>query len=623
MKLLTGVFFKYGLFCLIAVLCIGLYWRGLDGPLLMDDLHYLPYILEFNIPLSFWPAYLMDATWPFKRLVSMLSFLINTELSNDIWYLKLTNLCIHLLNGGLVFLFSVQIFNLTGNKKNNSVIFPACLVAIIWVIHPLHVSTVLYTIQRMSELSACFALLCITSYIHFRTTSQVQKSRQSPLWVLACITFFLLGILSKENALLIPIYLLLIELLFLKFRVLKNGEITQSTVIKIVLLLPLLLGSLYLAMEFDDRVLSGYQNRDFTLSERVLTESRVLMSYLSMILIPAPSLMGFVHDDIQLSSSLISPITTLTSLLVIAVFVSFSVIFRKKYPIASFGILFFLTAHLMESTVFSLELMFEHRNYLASFGVILMLISLIDKVNFNRFTGASLIISTIAIISFSTWVRAGIWSSDAMLFPHMARSHPQSKRIRIATIDILLELNKLSDARKLIVTIDDQGKYFHSLKIDCLQYGQISDAVLIESIENINGYLNMYLLDKNREVFNLGISGACQYSFIYYLALLDKLTQQPIIGQFEASKLHVYKAHLAWRLDDIESAIQYLETAQKIIPADALPSLLAAEWLSYDGQLTRAEKYLQRSENIIADSWKNYSPQINSVRKRIDLEYQK
>jgi hypothetical protein len=602
---------------------MGLYWHGLNGPLLMDDHLYLPYLLDLNIRLSDWPAYLTYSSWPFKRLVSMLSFLINTGFSNDVWYLKLTNLFIHLLNGGLVFLLSMQIFNLNGARKDKTVIMQAGLVAAIWIVHPLHVSTVLYIIQRMAELSAFFVLLCITSYIHLRTTSQFHNSKRNALWILACFTFFILGALSKENALLLPVYLLLVEILFLKFRVLKGGEIMQSTSIKYALLLPLLLGLFYLVLEFDNEVLSGYQRRDFTLLERVLTEPRIMMSYLSMIFIPAPGLMGFVHDDIQVSTSLISPVSTVFSLLLIAIFVGLSVILKRKYPVVSFGILFFLSAHLMESTIFPLELMFEHRNYLASFGVIISLVAATDKVNFSRFTGILLTMCVIVIISFSTWVRVGIWSSQETLFAHMATAHPQSKRIRIIAVDMLLENNHIVDARELIATIDDKGKYFHSLKTDCLEHGYIKDTALLKGIAEISGYLDIYLLNKNREVFSLGISGECQFSFLHYLQLLDQLTQLPIINHFEASKLHVYKAHLAWRLDDIETAIQNLEQAHEIIPSDALPLLLATEWLTYDGQLTKAEEYLQRAEDIVASSWQNYSRQIESVRTLIDIEYQR
>ena len=101
---------------------MGLYWQGLNGPLLMDDQLYLPDLLDLNIRLSNWPAYLMDSSWPFKRPVSMLSFLINTSLRNDIWFLKLTNLFIHLLNGGLIFLLSMQILKLNGAGKNFPVV---------------------------------------------------------------------------------------------------------------------------------------------------------------------------------------------------------------------------------------------------------------------------------------------------------------------------------------------------------------------------------------------------------------------------------------------------------------------------------------------------------------------
>ena len=65
-------------------------------------------------------------------------------------------------------------------------------------------------------------------------------------------------------------------------------------------LLPVIAGLAYLALH-PGLVVGSYVNREFTLTERLLTELRVLWEYVSVLLLPDGAKMGLVHDDFQLS----------------------------------------------------------------------------------------------------------------------------------------------------------------------------------------------------------------------------------------------------------------------------------------------------------------------------------
>ncbi|MGC8808557.1 MAG: hypothetical protein ACP5QB_13685, partial [Thiomonas sp.] len=58
---------------------------------------------------------------------------------------------------------------------------------------------------------------------------------------------------------------------------------------------------------------SAYAARPFTLSERLLTEGRVLVDYLRWIVLPTPDALSLYHDDIALSTGWLSPWTTAAS----------------------------------------------------------------------------------------------------------------------------------------------------------------------------------------------------------------------------------------------------------------------------------------------------------------------
>ena len=136
--------------------------------------------------------------------------------------------------------------------------------------------------------------------------------------------------------------------------------------------LPAAIALVYLAMH-SEWLLTGYKTRDFTLTERVMTEARVVWFYIWQILLPSAAQMGLYHDDIAISRGLLQPASTALAMAGVIALLVLSFIARKKAPIIAFGVLFFLAGHLLESTIWPLEIAHEHRNYLPMYSILLML----------------------------------------------------------------------------------------------------------------------------------------------------------------------------------------------------------------------------------------------------------
>src|SRR3569833_3591035 len=114
---------------------------------------------------------------------------------------------------------------------------------------------------------------------------------------------------------------------------------------------------------------NAYALRDFTFTERVLTEPRILFSYIHGLLLPDGGRFGLYHDDYPLSQNLISPFSTLLSILSWGILVLIPLAIR--YDVArwlSFGIIFFLAGLALDSSLLPLELYFEDRYYLPGYG---------------------------------------------------------------------------------------------------------------------------------------------------------------------------------------------------------------------------------------------------------------
>ncbi len=413
---------------LTSVIC---YYQGLSGDYVFDDVANLlnnDFILNSAKNFDILGILNSGDAGPLKRPISVLSFAINSYFTGlDPFPIKLTNLVIHLINGLLIYVISGQLFKRLINEQSAQ--WLGLTVASIFLIHPLTLTNILYAVQRMNSLSTLFALLGILLYIKGRV-SMTQDRNGLGLACLGVVVCGAMSAFSKENGLLLPFFCLLLEIIFFKFaashqqsRLLLKGMAFALVVIPIIYVL-------YKIIQNPNWMLGGFKHRPFTLHERILTESRVLFLYLRMIFLPDISLMGLYHDDIALSKSLWSPITTVFSVVGIVGLIGSALVLIRKAPVYSFGVLFFFIGHSLESTIFPLEIAHEHRNYLPMFGPVFAGVYYSAKwidsvaVSFKVILTASVI----GFLAVSTSIRAEQWSNLVTHALTEVTNHPESFR---------------------------------------------------------------------------------------------------------------------------------------------------------------------------------------------------
>jgi tetratricopeptide (TPR) repeat protein len=427
----------------LLVLGAAVYLPGIDGPWVFDDIvnivnnQYLR--LTTLEPKALWHAAYSLESGPLKRPVSMVSFALNYLAAGPdagTRPFKLTNIAIHFFNGALVYAFTRLFLTRYRSLRPDTflarpVYVFAALLAFWWVAHPIAVTSVLYVVQRMASLSASFVLVGVVGYLWLRLRVVPQKPVAGwGLVVIALLLFGGLGILAKESAALLPIFLLVVDFtLFAEerpwtdwYRLPRRSRAVISIIFTFVLIGIVTTLIFYLAPTF--------ASRDFSLLERLLTESRVLWFYLSLIYLPILGRFGLQHDDIALSHSLVSPWTTLPAVLGIVGLVVAGFYLRRRSPLISLGILWFFVAHSIESTILPLELVHEHRNYLASLGALIALLGACDAL-YRQVTPRSLPIALFALaFSFAavTIIRSLQWSSPERLYISEAHNHPDSPR---------------------------------------------------------------------------------------------------------------------------------------------------------------------------------------------------
>ena len=175
--------------------------------------------------------------------------------------------------------------------------------------------------------------------------------------------------------------------------------------------------------------------RPFSFSERLLTEPRIVLYYMTQIFYPIPYRLSIEHDII-LSTSLFKPWTTLPAILIVFCLVGIGLSQIRKRPLIAFGILFFFLNHIVESTILPLELVFEHRNYLPSFFLFLPVSAGIKHLlNFYAEKRRSMhmliivfVILLLACLGWSTYIRNMAWTNDKTLWKDAMVKAPKSAR---------------------------------------------------------------------------------------------------------------------------------------------------------------------------------------------------
>ena len=451
---------------------IFVYAAGLDGPFLFDDHIHITQNQWVKIESLAWSDLVRAwnssfSAFPANRPLAQLTFGINHALSGlDPWAFKTTNLLIHLATGVFVFVFSRLVLRAVSGGTDDSTwqVICAATVAAAWLLHPLHVSTVLYTVQRMAQLSTLSLLVALSCYFWGRI--RIAEGRSGIAWILAAAPVAMLGFLGKENAALLPLLLLVSELTVLRTVSASNQRILIRTVWILFIVFPILASLVYFALH------PGYFNydgRDFTLEERALTQTRVLWLYLQWLFIPDISAFGLFHDDIQLSNSLTDPPSTLISLIALLVALMAAILLRRKAPIFAFAVLFYLASHALESSVFPLEPIFEHRNYLASIGPLLLLGYLITIASERlKVRGLALVVGALLLIAygFVNHIRIDNWASYNSFILSSVENHPASPRANFLAGQLVISAIANSDSGKDELAISGRKFLQRGIELD-------------------------------------------------------------------------------------------------------------------------------------------------------------
>ncbi|MFQ5455348.1 MAG: tetratricopeptide repeat protein [Nitrospirota bacterium] len=448
---------------LIIISSIIIYSNTLHVPFHYDDKPHIVnnrHIHIDNLSLSG----LMDAGYKsiaYHRPVTNISFAINYyfgRLSTSGYHI--VNILIHIITGITIYFFlfttlriryqETKESEMSGLGSKNRCFVIALIAALLWTTSPVHTQAVTYIVQRATSMATMFYMLSLLYYVKGRVSGcRVQgagvRNYCSTALLFCCSALFaLLAFGTKEISITLPIVIILYEIYFIAR---CDSQVIKKRLLYLGLILGFFIIIAFLYINTGNGFIQGFkrlmskryvEQQGFTSTERLFTQFRVVIYYITLLILPLPSRLRLVYD-FSISHSLIDPITTLISLFTILGLIVYAIFIVKKRTVISFFILWFFLNLAVESSILTiLHLAFEHRLYLPSIGLFVIvaigIVRLMDMVqSMYRYsthnyllltTYYSLLIGIILIQSVWAIERNDVWGNEISLWRDSAEKSP-------------------------------------------------------------------------------------------------------------------------------------------------------------------------------------------------------
>lgn len=426
------------------------YLPGLHSSLYVDDYYNLAGLSDVDSG-GYLKFVFGGIAGPTGRPLSLLSFALQHESwPGNVAAFKSVNLLLHLSNGTLVFLLCRAIARARHLSDGAAAFFCTAATAF-WLLHPMHLSTVLYVVQRMTQMSALFVLLGALGWLHGLRLCAGGRLRAGFTCMTAAVTLgSIAAALCKENGMLLAPLLLVLDRTVLRdaavppaYRLWRTGFLILPT----AALALYLLGHLPAAVDLFDQ-------RPYSMVQKSLTEAVVLVVYLFNLVLPRPSAFGLFHDDFPVSLGLLDPPATLAAVLLVAGLISAGIASRRRAPLVAFGLLWYFTGHAFESTFLNLQIYFEHRNYLPSLGIgVLGAAGLLQirELSARPALPAGIAIAVLCLLAWISLQNALLWRQPLRLAQEAVRVHPESRWALANLGNRYLSVGRTDDAEHLYV----------------------------------------------------------------------------------------------------------------------------------------------------------------------------
>ena len=514
------------------------------------------------------------------------------------------NIALHLLNCLLLWRLLVRL-RVPG----------AAVIAAVFAVHPVHVESVAWIIERKDVLSALFYLSAVLVWIRF-------VEEQQPARYALALLLFTAGLLSKSVVVTLPAALLI-------WHWWQQGRVRRIDLLRLAPFVAV-------AVAITAADLSFYTSREplelgYTLVERTLIAARALWFYAGKLLWPADlaviyPLWEIDAGDLQAWAYLIAA-GALAAMLWLG---------RRRIgrgPLA--GVLFFAVTlgpvlGFVDYGYMQFSFVADRFQYLAGIGVLAVLIGAaahgVAKLPARYRRGAlGLAVAVVVALGTLTWRQARVYRDEVTLFSHVVAHNPAARDAHLNLGSALIEAERFDEgleaSRVAVEQRPDSAGALANVGRALVYFQQLEEAEdhlrravqidprsttahqnLAEALrkqeryaEAVESYRAVLAIDEGFALAYAGM-GTALFGERRYVEALDAmataLSLQPELPT--AAMLHLHMGRAARELGRLQEAAAHFERATEIEPDNIEPLLDLANLRTRQGRSEEADRILQR-----------------------------
>lgn len=584
-----------GLLLVVALLLLYCLYRQAQGlTWQFDDEINLKGLAEASTRKGLLDFVLGGIAGPGGRPLSLLAFVPNyADWPHNPWGFVKASLLWHGFNALWLFMWLKALLGLWRDEVRQPV-WVAASVAVVWLLLPIHASSLLMPVQRMTLLAGFFVLATLTAYtwLRIRFARNTGHSLSGSFFlVLVCATGTALGWYSKESAILLTLFVPLVEWFFIQpkcapplpKKLWNTGLALGACLVPAALVYQWVRGGRALLEYFPNY-------RGYTLLEQTATQPVILWEYLKQLMVPRAAKLGPFHDDHGVFSwgqwqpwlALVAGVILLAAAILAA---------RRGSWIgrcALFACVFFLAGHLLESTILPLELYFEHRNYLAIIGLVLffcLALAAFARQAKSVMLAALVALPLAAIQLFALQQITSQWGQPLLAGEIWYQNHPESPR---AVQYLSRQYAQYEFMEASIRVLDEHarpgsgrvGVGIQALFMACKFEQASNQAARLERLAGeVQALVDVPGVTTGLKALGDRIrAGECEgVAPERYQALLEALEKQPKISKNPRIRHHVRfeLALMAKHAGESEAEIRWMQQAFHDFPSLSIGSLIA------------------------------------------------
>ena len=449
------------------------YLNSLGGAFVSDDRALIldhPYTKELRYLPAVFTAGHYEGHGGYRPLTT-LSFALNFQLGGtDPRGYHALNILLHAAISVLVYLVVIRLF-----RSENA----ALVTALIFAVHPIHTEAVAWISGRAELLAALFSLACWHSYLRGR--------------LIAAALFFVAGILSKENALVLPVVMAASDLYLSRRdqRALWPRLKGYAAFAGVIVFYFAFRWALYTHALIRDANKIAFHDNPLavaSVSDRILTALKILGDYFLLLIWPRRLTADYSFNATRVVQSLTDPglIFAVFSIgvLIAVAWVSYSRRGHLWLPIAVSFITIAPTANLLIpiGTIKAERLLYlPSVGFCAAVGLVCAAVYELLERRPVRLAAQALVASALILLSVRTLKRNADWRNELTLWLANARTAPQCFRTQLLLGSEYLRAGAVQDAitanRRALEIDPSSQEALGNLGVSLVQTGRLTEAI--------------------------------------------------------------------------------------------------------------------------------------------------